>query len=147
MGIKGNRRGERDVGCAGVTAGCLRKGVVEAVYRPAIAPGKQVTIDGQGNARGVMAQPVLNVRERLAGFDQQRPKLRVCRIHLAEACAPREDRQDRGQGDLSHTCTLLHIRSLPSSSRSLARWMRWPVVVVTLIRLPRRHRRETTSSA
>lgn len=50
MGIKGNRRGERDVGCAGVTAGCLRKGVVEAVYRPAIAPGKQVTINGQGKA-------------------------------------------------------------------------------------------------
>jgi len=53
MGIKGNRRGERDVGCAGVTAGCLRKGVVEAVYRQAIAPGKQVTINGQGKAGGV----------------------------------------------------------------------------------------------
>lgn len=47
MGIKGNRRGERELGCAGVTAGCLRKGVVEAVYRPGIAPGKQVTINGQ----------------------------------------------------------------------------------------------------
>jgi hypothetical protein len=47
MGIKGNRLGERELGCAGVTAGCLRKGVVEAVYRPGIAPGKQVTISGQ----------------------------------------------------------------------------------------------------
>jgi len=35
-----------------------------------------------------MAELLLNVRERLAGFDQQRPKLRVCRIHLAEAALP-----------------------------------------------------------
>jgi hypothetical protein len=51
----GSRHATRDIGCAGVAAGCLREGVVEAVDRPAIASGEQMSIDGQGKAGGVMA--------------------------------------------------------------------------------------------
>ena len=59
------------MGCARVAAGCLCDGVIEAVHSPTIAAGQQVPIDGQGKAGGVMADPLLNIRERLTSLDQQ----------------------------------------------------------------------------
>jgi hypothetical protein len=57
----------RPLGCAGVAVGRI----VQAVDGPPSAPGEEVVIDRQGESRGMVPELLLDVLERLPGFDQE----------------------------------------------------------------------------